>query len=333
LKYNANGDLAWRQPLSSTGDEWATGVRSDGAGNAYFTGRTSGQLGSSVFGSDDAFIGKVDSAGNIASVVQFGTAGREWGNDIAIDHSGNALVTGAAWGKFGAFDDQDFFVTKLDSSGNQPWLRYLGTPSSDQANSIALDRFGNVYVVGVTAGQLGDVQLGSTDAFLCKFDSSGNLLWTKQFGTDVREAAWGLATDVLGNIFVGGYSAVPATGTTTHMAAFVTKFDSNGNSVWTYNTKGASSLDIAMDLAADDHGNVFVVGNTGNFADSTHVFVMKLGEVPEPTSLGLLLVGLTAAIPNRRRLPHDRSERVVRRAYLGIPILTSSSLHFKIKRS
>ena len=56
------------------------------------------------------------------------------------------------------------------------WARQLGTASSDMADSAAVDGAGNVYISGRTKGDLGNANEGDSDAFLGKYDASGNLL-------------------------------------------------------------------------------------------------------------------------------------------------------------
>ncbi|MGY2717149.1 hypothetical protein ACVW01_000722 [Thermostichus sp. MS-CIW-19] len=54
--------------------------------------------------------------------------------------------------------------------GRGPWLRQLGTPSSDEARAIAIDAQGNVWVAGVTEGNFfGQSSAGSSDVFLRKY--------------------------------------------------------------------------------------------------------------------------------------------------------------------
>jgi len=85
------------------------------------------------------------------------------------------------------------------------WTRQFGTSSSDLANGVAIDGAGNVYVVGQTEGALpGQTGLGGRDAFVRRYDSLGNQLWTRQFGTRGDDAALGAGVDSDGNLYVVG---------------------------------------------------------------------------------------------------------------------------------
>src|SRR5690606_12326877 len=105
--------------------------------------------------------------------------------------SNNIATTGAHQVTIGG--GQDAMVMKFTSSGTLAWGTYFGGLNSDLASSIACDSMGNVYVAGVTASSAaiatpgshqatfsGGVAIG--DAFIVKFDSSGNRQWGTYFG-------------------------------------------------------------------------------------------------------------------------------------------------------
>lgn len=80
----------------------------------------------------------------------------------------------------------------------------MGTGADDQANSIAVDGLGNVFISGITAGNLRGDQLGQGDAFVSKLSGNGQLGWTKQFGTTARDEGLGVAADGAGGVYVSG---------------------------------------------------------------------------------------------------------------------------------
>jgi hypothetical protein len=66
-------------------------------------------------------------------------------------------------------------VAKYDRSGTQQWVRQLGTSRVDGAIGVSVDGAGDVYVVGGTNGTFaGQSNAGSWDAFVVKYNSSGN---------------------------------------------------------------------------------------------------------------------------------------------------------------
>ena len=68
----------------------------------------------------------------------------------------------------------DIFVVKYYDNGTKQWTKQLGAGERTQANGVATDSSGNVYVTGYTSGGLdGNTSAGSADFFLVKYDSDG----------------------------------------------------------------------------------------------------------------------------------------------------------------
>ncbi len=84
----------------------------------------------------------------------------EWANGLAVDTAGNAYIAGytsansfprasAVQNTFGGL--YDAFVSKLNPAGNGlTFSTFLGGTGADQANAIALDSSGNIFVGGQT---------------------------------------------------------------------------------------------------------------------------------------------------------------------------------------
>lgn len=204
---------------------------------------------------------------------QFGTTVTDVAHGLAVDGSGNIVVTGeVGYGLPGQpwAGDYDAFVRKFDSTGKESWTRQFGTTGSDLCKSVAVDSSGNVIVAGSTAGTLpGQTRTGDRDAFVRKYDTSGKELWTRQFGTGkvgillALTGAYRVAVDGSGNIFVAGDTNGTLPGQTTGGGpdGFVRKYDPSGIEVWTRQL-GTIYEDIANGLALDPSGNVLVVGPT-----------------------------------------------------------------------
>ena len=139
------------------------------------------------------------------------------------------------------------------------------------ANSVALDTNGNVYVAGGTYGGLdGNTLVGTYDYFLTKYDSSGAKLYTKQSGTTGKGAwATGVAVDANGNVYVAGYTNGGLDGNTLTGTEdfFVTMYDSSGTKVRTKQLGAAGAQTDAYGVAVDAGGNVYVAGWTSGGLD------------------------------------------------------------------
>jgi hypothetical protein len=119
-------------------------------------------------------------------------------------------------------------------------------------------------------GSLGGPNAGGEDAFLAKYDASGNLLWTRQTGTPYYDESYSVAVDGLGNAYIsgcagddGGYPGVPGA---FHYIAFLTKYDSTGSLLWTQGigTVGGMLTNSTQShsVAVDGLGNAYISGDT-----------------------------------------------------------------------
>jgi len=153
-----------------------------------------------------------------------------------------------------------------DSTGGQiEWIRQFGTAMSEDAFAIAVDVTG-VYVAGRTLGSLpGQTNAGYSDAFVCKFDSQGNMLWTRQFGTQTADDALAVAADG-SNVYVAGGTSGTLPGQTNHGGsdAFLRAYDEKGNELWTRQF-GTSLSDGASALVTHATG-IYVAGSVGSGA-------------------------------------------------------------------
>jgi hypothetical protein len=135
-------------------------------------------------------------------------------------------------------------------------------------------------VVGRTEGNLTSGGLaGGDDAFIRRYDASGNEAWTRQFGTIDGETAYGVTTDSTG-IYVAGSTTGSLVGQAEGTDGFLRKYDAIGNVIWTRQF-GTSGRDTVYSVAAGALG-VYVAGETtGTFAGQTKVgglndaFVLK----------------------------------------------------------
>ena len=151
IKYNAAGDTQWVRRYNGPGNstDWAWAIAVDGAGNAYVTGQSAG-IGSALF--DYATI-KYNVAGDTLWVRSYNGPGDNFdvAYAIAVDGAGNVYVTGYSTAPGTGYD---YATIKYNSAGVQQWVSSYNGPGNgdDQANAIALDGAGNIYVTGYSPG-------------------------------------------------------------------------------------------------------------------------------------------------------------------------------------
>ncbi len=178
------------------------------------------------------------------------------GHGLAADSSGNIYVTGKTE-SFGA-GGSDVFLLKYSPSGSLVWQRTWGGNVTDVGRSVAVDASGSIYVTGSTFSFAGGL---NEDAFLLKFNSTGDLQWEKTWGASKADFGLSVAVDSTGAAYVtGSTSSFGAGGEDT----FLLKFNSTGDLVW-QRTWGGSKVDEAFAVAAYSSSNIYVAGSTASF--------------------------------------------------------------------
>ena len=262
----------WTRQFGTKSDEDAAGLAVDANGNVFVTGSTSGALpGQTSLGFSDAWVRKYDDAGSELWTRQFGSAveGADSGEGAAVDSQGNLLMVGRtakdlSGTSAGSFDA---YLRKYDGDGNEVFTVQFGTEGRDQALRVAVDDEDNAYVFGETRGEFeGQTNVGKEDVFLAKFDSSGEQVWLKQFGTEDTDTAEDLFASG-GHVYVSGSTLgeldPTVSKTTKDNDAYVVKLDSSGEQVWVRQFGGGEAQsEAAFAVAVDGDGNVFVAGRT-----------------------------------------------------------------------
>jgi hypothetical protein len=224
-RLNSSGNLIWNTFLGGSGGDSGHGIAVDG-GNVYVAGESDDTWGSPVrthFGvaNYDAFVARLNGSGTLIWNTFLGGSGhdRVYGNNIAVDGSGNVYVAGysnVTWGSpvraHNPLGTSDAFAARLNSSGNLIWNTFLGGSGPDGGYAIAVDGGGNVYVTGESSDTWGSPVRAHTegvnlDAFAAGLDSSGALIWNTFLGGSGLDYGYGIAVDGSGNVYVAGESS------------------------------------------------------------------------------------------------------------------------------
>jgi len=236
-KFSGSGNLLWstyyggRSSYGSSGTG-ASCVSIDIWGNVYITGTTTdldniatnGAYQTSFGGETDAFLVKFNSSGSRLWGTYFGGVLDESGYGLSTNALGDVYIIGFTQSNkgiatFGAYETsfgggEEAFLAKFDSSGAMRWSTYFGGINAE-GSGVSSDAAGNAYITGFT-GSISGIATGGSyqtsyggaqDAFLVKFSSSGARLWGTYYGGAGNDYAEGISMDVLGNIYITGYTS------------------------------------------------------------------------------------------------------------------------------
>jgi len=235
---------------------------------------------------------------------RFGDAGSQFVRSVAVDTSGNVIITGYfnggadfGGGTLTSAGDYDIFLAKFGSNGAYVWSKRFGDASQQTVQGVAVDAFGNVFIAGYFEGTVDFgggplTSAGLRDIFVAKFASDGSHLWSNRFGDSNYQAANALAVDGAGNVIIAGVfmgSADFGGGALTSAGGwdvFMAKFDGSGAYGWSKRF-GDGNNQFAPALAVDGSNNVIVGGYFAGSVDfgggaltsagGEDMFVAKLG--------------------------------------------------------
>jgi Secretion system C-terminal sorting domain len=205
--------------------------------------------------------------------------------DTKCDNSGHIYSVGGFSPPFMAFgadtvwglDSPGFcnlFLVKYDSLGNILWLRSGDLTCNAQAWQVAIDKSGYIYIIGyfnsdhLTLGShtLYNIDSGTNDLFIAKYDPDGNVLWAKRAGGNNYDNAWGIAVNDSVYVYMSGWfksDSISFDTFTLHnnglTNGFLVKYDSLGNVLWARQV-GSYYDDEIYPVACDATGNVYVGG-------------------------------------------------------------------------
>jgi uncharacterized delta-60 repeat protein len=260
VKLDSSGNVIWTKTIGGSFDDFALSITQSSDGGYVVAGETY----SFGAGFRDFYLVKLDSSGNVVWTKTIGGSDNDVANSIIQSSDGGYVVAGYTE-SFGS-GSADFYVVKLDSSGNVQWTKTIGGSLTDVASSIIQSSDGGYVVAGYTQS----FGAGGSDMYVVKLDSSGNVQWTKTIG--------GLSDDVALSIIQssdGGYVVAGNTGGGVY-DFYVVKLDSSGNVIWTKTISGRN-LDFAYSIIRSSDGGYVVAGFTYSFDTGTlEMYVVKL---------------------------------------------------------
>jgi hypothetical protein len=169
-KLDASGNFVWAKKIGGSGADRGHSIAIDNTNNyvyiaGEFAGTTDFDPGAgtnnlTAAGGQDSFVTKLDISGNFVWARGMGGADpEEPANCIQLDSAGDVIVTGWFSGtsdfnpgietyNLTSAGENDVYIAKLDAEGNFVWAKRLGGTSYDDAWSLALDAFDNIYTIG-----------------------------------------------------------------------------------------------------------------------------------------------------------------------------------------
>lgn len=311
-KYSSTGSLEWVADLAgvSGGNASGYGIAVDSSGNVYTTGQFKGtnvnfdpnssshQLSTSHNGSDyNAYVSKLNAAGQYVFAVDLGSGGTAEGTGIALDGSDSVYTTGEFEGTNLNFDPNgsklftsasvdNAYVSKLNSSGHYVYAEQLGSGGTAVGNAIAVDSIGDAYTTGNFSGtnvnfdpnssghQLSNSAGSNYNAYVSKLSPTGTYLWAVDLGYGGSASGGGIALDISDDVYTTGFfygsnenfdpnssfHQLSSSDSGIDLNSYVSKLSSSGQYIFAVDV-GYGGMTYALGLALDSQGDVYTTGN------------------------------------------------------------------------
>ncbi len=304
-KLDADGNFVWSIRIGGAQEEYGEALAIDDDGNLYVAGYfngtsdfdpSPGSLQLTAAGNYDAFLAKYDSDGNVIWAIRLGGSSDDQVKDMALDTAGNILLVGhfngtadfdPAAGTFNltSAGGNDIFIAKYDEAGHLIWANQFGDTGDDMARGVAIDPDNNILTTGRFAetvdfdpgvGITNLTSNGMEDAFVCKLNEDGALIWAVSFGADALDEGTAIHTDTLGRVYTTGFfqgvvdfePGLDVTNLTSNGEEdiFISVLDAEGAFIMG-RQMGGPGLDKPHAIETDTAGNIYTSGYFSDTAD------------------------------------------------------------------
>lgn len=245
----------------------------------------------------DVFIAKYNSSGNFIWAKSIGGQRQDYASDISVKDA-SLFITGSFSSstiQIGAttlsnlnqgsnWDRYLPFIAKYDTSGNPLWAKQgnatLTGLNTALGKSVAADINGNCYITGEFRSPFivfnsdtlhnTDTTIGFSKIFVVKYNSSGNLIWSKTFAHGSGpDWSMDIQTDTLGNVYIGGCNwsnslLIDTLVFTSYSKVFIAKLNSSGIVQWAKapgGSGGTNKWKYIIGLNVSDLGNINITGS------------------------------------------------------------------------
>jgi hypothetical protein len=233
IRLDASGNYEWKWSTPAFLGTYDIATAQTESGELFVTGYFSDTMNIATstsplqlvsHGNEDAFVVKLDAAGNGVWAQNIGGSSIDGAKSIVLDASGNICVTGYFYsvvdfdaGPGASFMSSaglaDVFVMKIDPFGNLLWAKRVGGPGHDIGYTLAADGNDNLYVAGqftytadIDPG-IGVLSMSTTaqrDIFVLKLNAAGNMAWAGQIGGNGDKLAMSIAAGSVNDLYVAG---------------------------------------------------------------------------------------------------------------------------------
>lgn len=242
IKTNSMGFKAWDKTLGGGAQDcgWSVEQTSDGG---YITGGVTESFGT---GTNDAWLVKFDSIGEVVWEKTFGLDGSDEARSVQQTEDGGYIITGQT----SLIEEgiSKVWLIKTDSEGNTQWEQTFGKGN------------GNAVI------QLDDGGYCITGSSLLRTDWEGVVIWETPLGQNGMDEGTSVQQTSDGNLIVTGHIR-EYSGNAFNCSVWLTKFDEMGEVIFASNY-GGTKCDLAYSGQQTNDGGYIITGSTETYGVS-----------------------------------------------------------------
>ena len=274
--YGQNRNIQWQKTIGGSGDDNLNSIIQTTDGGFLLGGfsdsNISGEKSEDSKGGKDYWIVKVDGTGGILWQKTYGGSNDDFLSSILQTSDGGFIIGGVSYSDVSgdktenSQGDSDYWILKLDTSGNILWQNTIGGSEADLLASIVETNNGGYLVVGDSRSDIsGDrsvVQNGNFgDIWVLRLNSSGTIDWQKAFYGAILHDVSGLAKTNDEGFIISSQIKI----TNSNEDYWILKIDASGNQIWDKVIE-ANNLDWVPKIKVSSDGGYILAGTSNSDA-------------------------------------------------------------------
>jgi gliding motility-associated-like protein len=215
---NCDSSLRFHATFGGSGDDIGYDIEIESDTNIFIVGSIYNQSNNSF----DGFLSRLNKSGDIIWNVNIGNRYTDLIYSVKVDSKLNSYITASVYPDNNS-SDKMMYIAKFNANGNLSWEKFFSGSSVEYMRNIVISKFDNRYLYFM--GPVVSNSFGGEDVMIVKIDTSGTIIWTRNFGTSgYTERPESITEDNSGNIYIAGYQAV--------LGRFLMKINSSGNLIF-----------------------------------------------------------------------------------------------------
>jgi hypothetical protein len=274
LKFNANDELEWSKTFGGTSNDHGYDLvqtADQGFVILGYSQSNDGDVGMNN-GLSDAWVAKLDADGNLLWKNTFGFVGGDTGFIITASTDGGFLLTGLldafASGGEGIMQHPggNYWSIKINANGVKEWSQHYGGFFTDTPYGAVQTEDGGYIIVGSSDSYESELfhNLGTYDFWIIKISSTGELVWTKNYGGERIDEARAITQTGDGNYLIVGDTRSSDQFVSENKGSadlWMIKINPNGELIWE-KSYGGSDFDVARSVLLTSDNGFLISGST-----------------------------------------------------------------------